>query len=53
MVEVEFYTSDLYGNGVGFKSLIDGTIGYCSLLHCSPDFITHDEAIKMAENFGK
>ena len=44
VTEVEFYSSDLYGNGVFVKSLFDDSTCSCSLLHCRPEPITEKEA---------
>lgn len=42
--EKEFYTDDLYGNGVDGNSLINGKGCSCSLLHCGPSSITKAQA---------
>ena len=42
--EKEFYTDDIFGNGVDGKSLINGKGCSCSLLHCGPSPLTKSQA---------
>lgn len=35
---------DIHGSNIDIKSLIDGSYGCCSLLHCVPESISKDEA---------
>ena len=49
VIEVEFYSSDLYGNGIIVKSLLDGVEGSCSLLYCRPDPLTEIQAKAIKE----
>ncbi|SRR5258706_15641119 len=49
VTEVEFYSSDLYGNGIIVKSLLDGIEGSCSLLYCRPDPLTESQAKSIKE----
>lgn len=47
--EKDFYTNDLYGNGVLGNSLLDGHGCSCSLWYCSPEPLTKERAYELIE----
>lgn len=53
VVETEIYPSDIWGSSIGIKSLVDGVVESCSLMHCSPDPIPKELAEKYAAYFKK
>ena len=45
--------ADRFGDDVDIESLVDGTVGSCSIMHCVPETITKQQAEAMAEAMNK
>ena len=53
VTEKEFYKSDLFGDGVYGRSIVDGSGQSCSLLYCAPRPISRYEAEHLAKNWSE